>query len=216
MLEIIWDKSLDDTFLNEKRPVFTLENISAQNWSDYIALAQKIISAYRDIPIIIIHPENSSVSLNWLAVALFVQSCLTENKVDAVVFKVAEYEKALAAYKPFVALTIGIKYVIRLYQEELDNVYNEISGLSYLGLNIKEDFVKNKLLFSLPGEGRTQNFSTQTIAEALTVIGIMKSLVLSPLSISIKAEIYMDDKQKPTEINSVIDKIAEYFWPLFN
>ena len=65
-------------------------------------------------------------------------------------FKVKEKAAAIQAYKPFIALTIGLKYIIRLYQEELDNVYKEIAGLSYLGLNIKEDYLENKLYMELP------------------------------------------------------------------
>ena len=152
MIEIVLDENTENTFLNAERPVYTINDTAEKTWEEYRGLAQKILTSYGDVPIIIIRNTNPQFSINWFAVALFIESCFIKNKLECAVFKVKDKTTAIQNYKPYIALTIGLKYIIRLYQEELDNVYKEIAGLSYLGLNIKEDYIENKLYMELPSQ----------------------------------------------------------------
>ena len=217
MIEIVLDENAENTFLNAERPVYTIEDdTSEQDWENYCTLAKKIISAYGNTPIIIIRNHNPHFSINWLAVALFVESCLTPNKLECAVFKVADKAVATQTYKPFVALTIGLKYIIRLYQEELENVYKEIAGLSYLGLKIKEDYLENKLYMELPNGGTEQHITTQTTEEALTAVAILKSIALTQKTAHISAEIFKAEKSPQPDINRAIANAVSYVCPWIN
>lgn len=135
-------------------------------------MAREILTAYQNDQIIIVRHASQKFSVNWLAAALFTESCFLQSRTEAVVFKTEDYDGAIAAYKPFVALTIGIKYVIRLYQEDFKNMYKDIASLSYLKLSIKEDYLANQLIIKLDKGGETKKIHAATAEEALTAIGI--------------------------------------------
>lgn len=216
MIEIIFDRNMTDIFLDKKRPVFRLENLSAETWEEYRRSARQILTDYQNERIVILSPQDTKLSINQLAVALFVESCFMKTELEAVVFKVEDYWKALENYKPFVALTVGLKYVIRLYQEDLKNAYREIAGLSYLGLVIKEDYIKKSLQITLCGEDKLRVLEAHTLAEMLQTVGILKSLALAACSANISAEIAMPDVSEIVDIDDVINKIVDYVQPWIN
>lgn len=210
MIEIVLDENIENKFLNAERPIYNISDTGKKTWTDYRELAKKVLKMYGDIPIIIIRNNNPEFSINWFAVALFVESCFIENKLECAVFKVEDKAVAIEAYKPFVALTIGLKYIIRLYQEELDNIYKEIAGLSYLGLNIREDYLENKLYMELSNGGELHNLTTQTTEEALTAVAILKSIALTQKPAHIKAEILMAENSPTPNINTAIANTISY------
>lgn len=210
MIEIALDENTENTFLNAERPTYTINDIAEKTWKDYRELARKVIAMYGDMPIIIIRNNNPQFSNNWFAVALFVESCFIKNKLECAVFKVKNREKALREYKPFVALTIGLKYIIRIYQEELANIYKEISGLSYLGLDINEDYLENKLFMELPASNAPHILTAKTKEETLSAIAILKCIALTQKQIHIKAEILKTDEKTPPNIDSAIENAVTY------
>lgn len=210
MIEIVLDENAENKFLNAERPVYTVSDTGEKTWADYRDLAEKVLKMYGDTPIIIIRNTNPLFSINWFAVALFVTSCFIKNKLECAVFKVEDKAVAVQAYKPFVALTIGLKYIIRLYQDELDNVYKEIAGLSYLGLNIHEDYLENKLYMELPNGGELHNLTAQTAEEALTVVAILKSVALTQKPAHIKAEILKAENSPMPNINTAVANVVSY------
>lgn len=216
MIEIVLDENTENTFLNAERPVYTIEDAAEKNWAEYRALARKILTMYGDIPIIIIRNNNPRFSINWFAVALFVESCFTKNKLECAVFKVADKAVAVQAYKPFVALTIGLKYIIRIYQEELENVYKEIAGLSYLGLSIKEDYIENKLYMELSTGGEMKRISAQNTEEALAAVAIIKSVALTQKPAHIRAEIHKAEPSPRPDIDKAIASVVSYVRPWIN
>lgn len=214
MIEIIFDSNNEDIFLHKKRQIFTIDNLTPQSWGDYRQFAQKLLNKYQEEDIIIIRNNNPQTSVNWLAVALFAESCFLETKLNAVVFQTQQYEKDIEAYKPFLALTIGIKYAIRLYKEDWKNIYKEISCLSYLGLEISEDYHLNKLLIKLPRNTLPQKLIATTLENTLTTIGIIKSLALSEIPVSIDAEIFHPEIPETMDIDKIIEEIISYVKPL--
>lgn len=206
MIEIVLDENAGNTFLNDVRPIYVIKDNSEKTWEEYRKLAHEVITAYANVPIVIIQNHNPNFSNNWFAVALFIESCLTENQLECAVFKVESREKALKAYRPFIALTISFKYIIRLYQEELDNMYKEIAGLTYTGLDIKEDFIENKICIELPAAGEPYMLTARTKEEALTATSILKGIALTKKPIHIKAEIYKNEENTLLDINIAIQK----------
>lgn len=210
MIEIVLDETAENVFLNKSCPVYVVNGDEKKSWSDYRVLAHDVVATYNTEKTLIIRNNNPLFSINWFAVALFVESCLVETDLECVVFKTENRQAALKAYRPFIALTISLKYVIRLYQEELPDIYREIAILSYLGLNIKENYAENKLSMELPAEGELFTFNTETTEEALVAVGVLKSLALAQIPVHITAEIVKNDKSPVPDINKVIDTIVDF------
>ncbi len=85
MIEIVLDENADNTFLNAERPVYTINDTTEKTWEEYRVLAQKNLTSYGDVPIIIIRNNNPHFSINWFAVALFVEACFVKNKLVSAV-----------------------------------------------------------------------------------------------------------------------------------
>lgn len=216
MIEIVFDRNPEDVFFDEKRPVCLLDDLKLETWEAYRVQARQILEKYKDDKIIIVRFQGTGLSINWLAVALFIESCFFVTNLEAVVFKPENYEEAVSAYKPFVALTVGLKYVLRIYQENWKAIYKDIAGLSYLGLSIKEDYLRNKLVIRLQRENMPQKMSSSTLDEALEIIGIMKTLALLPLQISVDAEIAIVKNDDNPDIDRIIKKVIDYIKPLID
>lgn len=213
MIEIIFDRNSDDVFLNEKRPVYVIEK-QIKNWHEYRQQAKNILTEFKDCRIIIVRIVGENASINWLATALFAESCFVQSETEAVVFKTEDYEKTVSAYKPFVALSIGLKYAIRLYQENLNGMYKDIAGLSYLGLSIQEDYLRNKLIIKYENAGAVKKMCALTAEDALIVIGTVKSMILMGVNIPIEGEFDMTANPCRIDINKVVDEIVFSMMPL--
>mgnify|MGYP001051013765 CR=1 FL=1 len=87
MIEIIFDRNAANTFLGEERPVFAVKRSNAASWSEYRRLAREILSAHENDKIVIVRGTGRGVSVNWLAVALFAESCFRQSRTEAVGFK---------------------------------------------------------------------------------------------------------------------------------
>lgn len=216
MIEIVFDKNPEDVFLDEKRQVCLLDGLMLETWEAYRQQAHQILEKYKNERIVIVRNLGNGLSINWLAVALFIESCFLMTNLEAVVFKPENYDKAVSAYKPFVALTVGLKYILRIYQENWKTIYKDIAGLSYLGLSIKEDYLRNKLMISLQRENPPQKMCASTLDEALEIIGIMKTLALLSLPVSIEAEMAMAKNDHDPDIDQIIRKVVDYIKPLMN
>ncbi len=210
MIEIALTENTENTFLKTEPPVFTIGEENVKTWDDYRALAKKIITAHINLPAVIIKNLNADISINWLAVALFVESCFINGKLECAVFKVADKSAAVQSYKPFVALTIGLKYIIRIYSEEPAYIYKEISSLSYLGLNIREDYLNNKLYLELPDNGECQKLTAQTLQETLTAVGILKCLALAQKAAHICAEITKSETSPRPDVDKAIADVVSF------
>ena len=213
MIEIIFDRNPDDTFLNEKRPVFILEQ-QPEDWLKCRKTAKELLTTYKNDRIVVIRTAHEKISVNWLAVALFIESCFMQGDTEAFVFKTENYEAALASYKPFVALTIGLNYAFRLYQEDLKNIYKDIAGLSYLGLSIKEDYLTNRLIVKLNRGGEVKKMQAATVQDALIAIGVIKSLALASVKVSLEWEFVMADVSQAVDIDRIIDEIVSKVFSL--
>lgn len=215
MIEVILDSNDTDEFLREKRPVFELNNLVADTWDDYRRKAQEIYKAATEHRIIIIRNNCLKFSSNWLAVALFVESCLQETKLEAVVFKVTDKQKALSEYSPYVALTIALKFIISLSVEPTKSIYKDIGNMGYLGLNINHDYMENKITLKLERKSETYNILAQNLADALVAAALLKTMALSNLDISMNAEIYITSEKNNIIIEDVISKVINIITPWF-
>ena len=213
MIEVVLDGNDNNDFLNQSRPVFVIEKFLGTDFQAYREKAKEIIAACGHEPIIIIRNQSEQCSINKLALALFIETENTENNLECVVFKVSDAPAAIEAYKPYVALTIGIKYVMRLMEENAKVIYKEISLLEYLGLEITHDYIRNVLQIKLPGSGEPKRISTEHTSDALSLIGALKALALAQINTSIQADFYISDENPPFDKDAIINGIINFVQP---
>ena len=214
MLEIALDKNYDtDTFRGEKRKVFCVDNFSGKDILAYLQLAKQIISHFGNESILILRIKTSACNRNMLALALFIESCRTDNLIDCVVIKVKNYEKALAEYKPYIALSIAFRLALRLFRQTADGIYRELENMQYLGLEIQIDYINKKIFSSLPGKGLTHRFITYTTPEAIAVAATLKALSLAKLGASVSAEININRQDFVLDENKIICRIMDNVSP---
>lgn len=211
MIEIAFDKNNNNEFLGKIRPVVCFDNEALSSFNDYRQMAQQILEQYSKEQIILIRNNSERFSSNLLAVALFVQSCLMETKTECVVFKVKEYEQALQSYKPYVALTIALKYAIRLYNLPIAEAYREIENMSYLGINIKKDYSTKQILLSVEGQENGYNFETDSLEEAIITASTFKALSLKGTNKKHIAKILITNKEEVVNIDKSINVITYNF-----
>lgn len=210
MLEVILDSNSGNEFLKEERPVFEInQDIKAVSWNEYRQIARDFFKSYAKDRIIIIRNNNKLFSNDWFAVALFVESCLQDVMPEAVIFKIADKHQALQKYAPFVALTIGIKFVINLSKENTTYIYKEIGNLGYLGLGIKQDYLANKTYLTLQRSTETQKLISHNLEQALEIVGFLKAQALSNNNFSFNAEINITKESNTVNIEKVIDNIIK-------
>lgn len=209
MIEIAFDKNSDNKFQNKCRPLFEISSFKGSHLADYQKLAREIIQRHQDEYIIIIRSLVPELSLNMLALALFIESGRVENKIECAVLKVNNYEQALVAYKPYVALTIGIKLAIRLCHEDNLSIYREIENMGYLGLDIKRDYFQNKIISSLPGDGETLKIQAYDAADAIVGAATLKALSLAKCGASVVVEFDISNENVPFNEDEIIYRIVE-------
>lgn len=215
MLEVILDSNAGNEFLREQRPVFEInQNTAPVSWQEYRQVAKSFFAHYAKNRIVIIRNNDDSFSINWFAVALFVESCLQDYKLEAVIFKVSDKQQALKDYAPFVALTIGIKFIITLAQENTSYIYKEIGNLGYLGLDIKQDYLANKTYLTLKRGAEIQNIVSHNLEQALEIIAFLKAQALSNNNFSFAVEINITNEENSINIEKVIDNIIERIKPV--
>ena len=129
-----------------------------------------------------------SARYNDFALALFIASCQIDNNIDCVVLKVADAKSATEAYKPYVALTIAIKYIMRLGREDIQSIYKDVSTLGYLGIDVKRDYSNNKFYLSLAGKGDCDIVKADNLTDILAAVGTAKALSLLQIDRPFKAE----------------------------
>lgn len=216
MIEIVLDGNDNNEFLNVERKVYCVEDFSGRTLDAYREQAREIIKLFAEEKIFIIRNNLPDISNNMLALALFIETYTYESKIDCIVFKVSDVAAASQAYRPFMALTTGIRYILQLLQESSRNIYRDIATLGYLGLKINQDYIHNKLLVTLPAASPVIYKHASNLSQALVVIGIMKTLILAQIPVHIEAEITITDENPPANADDIINQVVEFVSPWIN
>lgn len=214
MIDIVFDAQEGQTFCDQKFPFAEL-NVKASGWSDYAQLAQDFIKTYAEHKSVIIQVTNNEFSINKFSVALFVESIQMASKLDYVVFKVQDLEAAREAYKPYLALTIAIKYVLQLVHETPEKIYKNISELGYLGLTIKSDYLKNMMSLRYEGaKAPVYRYKTQNAFEALVMAGLLKTASLAKIQACFEVEAELNMTERPIDVGCLVAQIMRRvsFW----
>lgn len=209
MIEIALDNNDNDLFKNQPYPVYKVHTFAGADFTHYQELARAIIAEYPDSRIIIIRNQAESCSINLLAVAMFVEAYHLPNMLECVVFKVKDNISAMESYKPYIALTIGMRLALRLCHEDSRSIYREIENMGYLGLSIKTDYIAQKIYVGLSSSGNTTTFTAATAQEAVAVAASLKALSLAQTGADIKAEISINCSSAEINEQAVIMQIVQ-------
>ena len=212
MIETVLDGHSGDTFLNQPRPVYT-PDFSGTTFDDYRRAAKNFVKTYAKERIVIVHTPKENFSLNLFSLALFIESCRMENNIDAAVFKVADEAKALAEYRPFIALTIAVKYVMRLCKEDAARIYHEFTEMGYLGLEITQDYLKDETILRLKGAEDLVRLTPQSTQEAVANVAMLKALSLLKGGANIEVVVKNNPKDTALDEDAAIAQILKDITP---
>ena len=101
MIDVILDTGKSNNFCNDKNPLIEINELNSYSTDAYKEFAKNIITDYAKENVIVIKINNSDISLNKLALFLFISSIILPNKVEYIVFKVEDIEDAKEKYKPY-------------------------------------------------------------------------------------------------------------------
>lgn len=212
MIKVIFDKNYtDQTFDNRACPVYTLQT-SGSCFEPYLTEAKKFVSTYARERFVIVTPTADHEALNLFATAVSCVSLIEENVIDGLVLKVANKDAAMAAYRPFIALFVALKYVVRLYQEGAEAAYREIADMAYLGLDVKIEYAKQEIILHHPGHEKLDDLVVDSTPDALIAAGYLKTIALLEQDVDVSAHIHIRSKDvMDFDVYDVINTIVKKF-----
>lgn len=216
MIEIAFDENLDNTYKNEVYPVIDVPNLKGSDFKDYLLFAEKIIQKYSSSTYLIIQENEDLYNLNKVAFAFFVASCINETDFICLVCKVQNRKTAYEHYKPYIALSIGLKYALRLALEPIDVIYRELRCLNYLSFSVKENYANQTIVYRLQDEEKLATIMAETPVDAIVEVSVLKALSLAEIrkNIELIVPICKQNKEEisPTDIiNRFLKKSFLYF-----
>lgn len=211
MISIAFDIHNDNTFCGQNFSVIEIDE-TAQSWNDYKKLADVLVREHSAEKTIVIKVNNDDFSINKFAVALFVSSFETAGRLELAVFKVDDLESTREAYKPYLALTVALKYILQLFDQSPNEICKSISILGYLGLLIETDYANN--IMSLEYSGKSEDFyevEANNCFDVLMWVAILKAISLAQIQTKIKLNVVLDFKQQQIDINELLEQIVQKF-----
>lgn len=213
MIDIVFDSKADDTFCGEMFPCVDIK-AKMSSWTDYMNLAQNFIKSYSEHKSVIVKSVDKDFSINKFSVALFAESIQNQSNLDYVVFKVKDLEKSRESYKPYLALTIAVKYVLQLIDKTPEEIYRNISDLGYLGLDIKSDYLKNMMSLKYKETASPKNkYKAHNAFEALVLTALLKTVSLAKIQACFEVEIDLNNTPKKIDVKCLVEEIMRKVSP---
>ena len=214
MIDIAFDINEGNTFCNEIYPVVAIDQ-NAMWWDSYNKKAEEIIKQYSMHKVVIIQITAENFCMNKLALALFINGINKEMRLDLAVFKVKNLEQAINDYKPYLALSIAIKYILQIMDGSPEMIYKNISQLGYLGLLINTDYAENIMTLEYKGaESPKFTYVAKNIFEALVVTAVLKMVSLAKVSAHYEVQVRLNPSEQKIDIDmltkQVIDRVAQW------
>ncbi len=213
MIDIAFDTHEGNTFCDETCSVVSLDNVP-QSWEEYTEQAEELINRYGDDKTIILQINNPQFSMNKFSLALFVSSIKMPSTLDLAVFKVKDLETAREAYKPYLALTIAVKYVLQLFNATPEVIYKNISGLGYLGLSIKTDYIENTMTLVYEGSKEpSYHFETDNAFDALVMSAVLKTVSLAQIKEKFEVKMSLNLAPQKRTIDELVSQVLKIVSP---
>lgn len=178
MLEIVFDESQNNTFLGQSYSRVKVNAPSEFSFTTYRLAAANFVAEHFEQVVVLVDFVGSEEERNYFALALCVETYQEAGYLESVVFKVSESERAFASYRYFVALANSIRYARDLLRMPSAEMYADIKRLGYLGLEIKEDYLKNELIVKWLGKEPFHDYYAHGVDEAVIYIAFIKALAI--------------------------------------
>ena len=196
-------------------PQVSIEDNIFNKWIYYKNFAINLVENNKNQKGLIITRKENDISFEKLALAIFIASIIIPNDLESVIFEVDDFQKAKKSYNPYIAITVAIKYILNLSEKNTDEIYKDISGLGYLGLDVKRKFLNNTITLKLIRNSEyLHKYQTSTLSETLEKVAILKALSLTDVDISMELEILCNQNNENLDINDIIDKVVEKMFNL--
>ncbi len=214
MIEIAFDKHLDELFQGQKYPQLDVPDLCKKSFGAYVQYARDVFKYYKSERYLIVFSDDKRFNTNSLALAFFIVSCLEdEYSIDCLVVKSKNYDEAFSSYKPYVAVSIGVKYALRLIKESTDIIYKELKCLDYLGFSIREDYVKNSIHY-VPHNSYKSSVTTNNVHDALVYASLYKILALAkvetPFELVVKITKEAESLDAEELVFAILQKVSSY------
>lgn len=214
MIEIVLDENIGCEFCGKEYEIINIKEEIPDSWNSYKLLANSLIDKHKNEDAIMLNICNDKCSLNKLSLALFVESITNPTKVNYAIFKIKNLKSVRETYNPYIALTIAIKYALNLVCESPHIIYKNISGLGYLGLDIENNYAKNKMIMQLSNSNtKPIKLTTHNAFDALVASSILKALSLSKSQVSMEVTVELNEADCTKNKDILVEKIIENVSP---
>ena len=205
MIEIAFDEHITAEFKGKPYPVLEVPTLKGAPFTDYLSFAQSAFKTHQNNQHIIIMEDENLFDTNKLGLALFIRSCFeNESPLECVVFKTRDMHQAFEAYKPYIAASIGIKYILRLAHLSPTEIYKELKCLNYLGFTLKENYATKSIVYRMTGQSPLKRIEAHTIFDALTNIGLMKAISLAGITDNIELEVFTQSEPEQIDLQELV------------
>ncbi len=210
MIEIALYDHRNDDYTTQNYPVSAIEQFSGNSFADFQKAAKHFIQNHSNDNVVVINEYPAHFNINLFAVALVIESLRMDCKINCVAINVNDLIVATEAFKPFIALTFGLKYVHTLQEMDASTCFKDISALGYLGLDIKQNHTKHQLTMSLSGTHKLPGISAHSFSEAIGAVAFIKTLALMKKDYALKIELPILKNSVPFDEDAVFEKIVNH------
>ena len=116
-------------------------------------------------------------------------------------------------YRPYFSFTVAADYVLRLIEMDKGAMYKDIQSLSYLGLEVKTDYIENAITLHLDNPGKKYVFHTSSLENTVILASFIKMLSLMKLNVNLDVTIVL--KMLPADNVIAINRdelLQKLFW----
>ena len=217
-MEIIFDNNTTDTFQNKIYPIIELNTEQNIKVSQMHSVINNLISQNSQNRIIIIKPTAENSNMHLYAALLGINQSNDFTFPSCAIIKVQNHQKTLKEHEPYMFFTTAATYAHRLSQMSYSEMYKDIEGLGYLGLDIKTNYLQNMITMRHPSDGHSYHFKSSSKHNSIVLAGLIKILSLMKIKppLDITVDIVKTKDESPTNFQQLLNKLLWCCKLLFN
>lgn len=212
-MEIIFDENKNLLFRGEAAPVYNLQTSALTDFKTVLNTAGEVMKIYKNDDTLIISPSVENGSLNLFASVLAIMGRRPDSMPLRTIVKVEDYRDALEKYRPYLSFTAAADYILRLIEMPRAEMYKDIQSLSYLGLKVQTDYLRNTLTlrYAGTGAGKRYFFTASTLENTVILASFLKMLALLgnkiDMDVSVTMKMLPDDHLIRINHNALLQKL---------
>jgi len=217
-MEIIFDNNSTDTFQDKSYPIIELNTEKNIKVSQMYQEINNLISQNSQNRIIIIKPTAENSNMHLYAAMLGINQSNDFLFPSCAIIKVKNHQQTMKKHNPYMFFTTAATYAYRLSQMTSSEMYKDIEGLGYLGLDIKTDYLQNIITMRHPSDGHSYHFKSSSKHNSIVLAGLIKILSLMKIKppLDITVHIVKNKDESPTDFKQLLNKLLWCCKLLFN